>query len=136
MPFRPGQSGNANGRPKGKPTLLAGRIRTMVEKDAVEIVKAIIEAAKLGDIEARRQFLKYLLPRSRTISTPVDLPTAQSAAEAQEQIAMLTVLAARGDLDIDALPVLTRSLTLAIDTRLEALEERLEERERDAADAA
>ena len=60
------------------------------------------------------------------------LAAAQSAAEAQEQIAQLTVMAARGDLDLDALPVLTRSLTLSIDTRLEVLEERLGEREREA----
>src|ERR1700722_13609963 len=45
-------------------------------------------------------YLKYLLPMPRVISTPVDLPVAQSAAEAQEQISMLTVMAARGDLDI------------------------------------
>jgi hypothetical protein len=129
MTFRSGISGNPAGAKKG-PRSLAVRIRAMAEKDAVEIVKAIIEAAKLGDVEARRLYLKYLLPLPRVISTPVDLPQAQSAAEAQEQIAQLTVMAARGDLDIDALPVLTRSLTLAIDTRLEALEERLEERER------
>ena len=67
----------------------------------------------------------------RVISTPVDLPVAQSAAEAQEQIFMLTVMAARGDLDIDALPVLTRSLTLAIDTRLSEIEEIASECERD-----
>jgi hypothetical protein len=132
MAFRPGESGNANGRPKGKPTLLAGRIRAMVEKDAIEIVKAIIEAAKLGDIEARRQFLKYLLPRSRTIGTPVELPVVQSAAEAQEQIAMLTVMAARGDLDLDALHILSRTLTMAIDARLSQIEEIIDDRERDA----
>jgi hypothetical protein len=135
MTFRPGVSGNPSGGKKG-PRSLAVRIRSMAEKDAVEIVKAVIEGAKLGDVECRRLYLKYLLPLPRVISTPVDLPPAQSAAEAQEQIAQLTVMAARGDLDIDALPVLTRSLTLAIDTRLTQLEERLEERERDAVDAA
>lgn len=49
---------------------------------------------------------------------------------------MLTTMAARGDLDLDALQILSRSLTLAIDTRLTQLEERLEERERDAVDVA
>jgi hypothetical protein len=135
MTFRPGVSGNPSGGKKG-PRSLAVRIRSMAEKDAVEIVKAVIEGAKLGDVECRRLYLKYLLPLPRVISTPVDLPPAQSAAEAQEQIAQLTVMAARGDLDIDALPVLTRSLTLAIDTRLTQLEERLEEREGDAVDVA
>jgi hypothetical protein len=108
------------------------RIKAMAEKDAVEIVKAIIEGAKLGDIECRRLYLKYLLPMPKLIATPVDLPLAQSANEAQEQISRLTSMAARGDLDLDALQVLTRSLTLSIDTRLEVLEERLGEREREA----
>jgi hypothetical protein len=128
--FTPGASGNPNGRPKGRPSL-AKSIRAMAEKDAIEIVRAIIEGAKLGDVECRRLYLKYLLPMPRVISTPVDLPAAQSAGEAQEQIAQLTVMAARGDLDIDALPVLTRSLTLAIDTRLSEIEEIAGERERD-----
>jgi hypothetical protein len=132
MRFQSGQSGNPAGAKKG-PRSLAVRIRAMAEKDAVEIVRAVIEGAKLGDIECRRLYLKYLLPLPRVISTPVDLPLAQSAAEAQEQIARLTSMAARGDLDLEALQVLTRSLTLSIDTRLEVLEERLEERERDEA---
>jgi hypothetical protein len=132
MQFQPGQSGNPAGAKKG-PRSLTMRIRAMAEKDAVQIVKAVIEGAKAGDVECRRLYLKYLLQLPRVISTPVDLPAAQSAAEAQEQIAQLTVMAARGDLDIDALPILTRSLTMAIDTRLEALEEVLEERERNVA---
>jgi hypothetical protein len=128
--FRPGASGNPNGRPKG-PSPLTTRIRGLVER-TIEIVKTIIEAAKLGDIEARRQFLKYLLPRSRTISTPVDLPVVQSAGEVQEQIAMLTAMAARGDLDLDALHILSRTLMMAIDARLSEIEEIVSEREHDA----
>jgi hypothetical protein len=128
MRFQRGQSGNPAGSKKG-PRSLAVRIRAMAEKDAIPIVKAVIEGAKLGDVECRRLFLKYLLPLPRVIATPVDLPLAQSAAEAQEQIARLTSMAARGDLDLDALQVLTRSLTLSIDTRLARLEELLGERE-------
>jgi hypothetical protein len=131
MPFRPGISGNPAGGPKG-PRSLTMRIRTMAEKDAIEIVKAIIEGAKLGDVECRRLYLKHLLPLPRVNTTPVNLPIAQSSAECQEQIAQLTVMAARGDLDLDALQVLSRSLTLAIDTRLAEIEGLIEERERDA----
>ena len=108
------------------------RIKAMAEKDAIKIVSSIIEGAKLGDVEARRAYLKYLLPLPKLIATPVILPLAQSADEAQQQISMLTVMAARGELDLDALATLTRSLTLSIDTRLEVLEERLGEREREA----
>jgi hypothetical protein len=137
MRFQPGQSGNPAGSRKGARSL-AARIRAMAEKDAVEIIGAVVEGAKLGDVECRRLFLKYIYPLPRVIATPVDLPLAQSAAEAQEQIAQLTVMAARGDFDIEALPVLTRSLTLAIYTRLSQLEEIIETREgeAEAADAA
>jgi hypothetical protein len=46
MQFQPGQSGNPSGAKKG-PRSLAVRIRAMAEKDAIEIVKAVIEGAKL-----------------------------------------------------------------------------------------
>jgi hypothetical protein len=107
----------------------------MAEKDAIAIVKAVIDGAKSGDVECRRLYLKYLLVLPRVISTPVDMPVAQCAAEAQLQISQLTAMAARGDLDLDALQVLSRSLTMAIDTKLIQLEAIIEEREaeRDAA---
>ena len=84
--------------------------------------------SKLGDVEARRMFLKFLLPRCRMISTPIDLPVAQSAAEAQEQIAMLVAMTARGDMDLDALQILAKTLTMAVDARLAEIEEIIGER--------
>ena len=131
MTFRPGRSGNPSGAPKG-PRSLTMRIKAMAQKDAIAIVSSIIEGAKLGDVECRRLYLKYLLPMPRLIATPVELPAAQSAAEAQEQIAQLTVMAARGDLDLNALATLTRSLTLSIDTRLRSPRRAAREREREA----
>lgn len=130
MPFVRGQSGNPNGAPKGKPHKRTSDIRALVKDNAVAILKKVIEQAKLGDVHAQATFIR-LLPKHRFVSEPISLPVAQSAAEAQEQIARLTVMAARGDLDLDALATLTRSLTLSIDTRLEVLEERLGERERE-----
>jgi hypothetical protein len=63
------------------------------------------------------------------VAEPIDLPVAQSAAEAQEQIAMLVAMTARGDMDLDALQILARTLTMAIDTRLSEIEEIIGERE-------
>ena len=39
---------------------MIGKIKAMVEKDAAEIVKAIIDRAKTGDVEACRIFCRYL----------------------------------------------------------------------------
>ena len=93
------------------------------------IVKKIIESAEAGDVEARRQFLRYLLPHPKLVLTPVDLPAAKDAAEAQAQIGVLVGMAGRGELDLDSLHSLSRALALAIDTRLAELEERLGEQE-------
>jgi hypothetical protein len=137
MPFRPGQSGNANGRPKGVSQLLTGKIRSMVERDAIEIVKAIIERAKTGDVEACRIFCRYLLPRPKVVSAPFDLPPARTATEAKQQIGRLVSLAAKGELDLDSLHALASALQMAISNRMEELEGILgdfeRERERDAA---
>ena len=137
MPFRPGQSGNANGRPKGASPLLTGKIRSLVERDAVEIVKAIIERAKTGDVEACRIFCRFLLPRPKMVCAPFDLPPARTATEAKEQIGKLVSLAAKGEIDLDSLHALSSSLQMAISSRMEELEAILgdyeQERERDAA---
>ena len=61
--------------------------------------------------------------------TPVDLPAAQNAAEAQAQTGMLTSMAARGELDLESLHALSRALAMAIDARLGELEEILGQRE-------
>jgi hypothetical protein len=129
MTFRPGVSGNPSGAKKG-PRSLASRIRTLIDGNAADILAKVIEQAKAGDSQAQAAFLK-LLPKYRVVMTTVEMPVAQSAGEAQEQIAMLTTMAARGDLDLDALQILSRSLTLAIDTRLTEIEEIAGERERD-----
>jgi hypothetical protein len=129
VPFKKGASGNPSGWPKGKPHKLTSAIRAIVERDGAAIVEEIAKAAKDGDVEARRLFLRFLLPRPRMVLTPIDLPPAKDAAEAQTQIGMLTSMAAKGDLDLDALHALSRALAMAIDARLGELEEIVGKRE-------
>jgi hypothetical protein len=129
MPFRPGQSGNAKGRPRGVSPLLTGKIRQLVEKDAVAIVSGIIEAAKLGDPAARQIFVRYLLPRHRYVSDPIQLPVIDNLAEARSQIAKLASLGMQGLIDLDSMLTLSRTIALAAGLRLEELEDILEARE-------
>jgi hypothetical protein len=129
LPFKKGASGNPRGWPKGKPRTLTQTVRALVNDRGGTIVKKIIESAEAGDVEARRQFLRYLLPHPKLVLTPVDLPPAKDAAEAQAQIGVLVGMAGRGELDLDSLHSLSRALALAIDTRLAELEERLGEQE-------
>jgi Family of unknown function (DUF5681) len=128
LPFKKGASGNPSGWPKGKPRTLTQTVRALVNDRGGAIVQKIIESAEAGDVEARRQFLRYLLPHPMVL-TPIDLEPVKDAGEAQAQIGMLTSTAAQGELDLDSLHALSRALALAIDARLAELEEIVGERE-------
>ena len=134
MKFAKGQSGNASGWPKGKPHKLTATVRKMVNDKGGKIVEGIIQAAEDGDPTARQLFMKYLLPRPKLVTTPVDLPPVDSLIEIRAQIAKLASLAAGGVLDIDSMTAISRTLALAAGLRLEELEDILADREAQAPD--
>ncbi len=64
MTFKPGASGNPNGRPKGaisKRTQLA----KLLEPHAEELINKAVELAKAGDIQALRFCLERLIPKPK-----------------------------------------------------------------------
>ena len=74
-------------------------------------------------------FLRFLMPRHRFVPEPVDLPPAADLAEIRAQIAKLASLAASGELDLDSMTQIARTLALAAGLRLEELEDILAEKE-------
>lgn len=79
MVWKPGQSGNRNGRGKGKPNKLTSRIRELIDGNAADILAKVIEQAKAGDSQAQAAFLK-LLPKYRVVMTTVEMPVARAPA--------------------------------------------------------
>ena len=80
MKFQRGTSGNPAGAAKGKPHKRAARIQqALINDNAADILAKVIEQAKAGDSQAQATFFK-LMPKHRFVSSPVDLPVAQSAA--------------------------------------------------------
>jgi len=67
--FKPGQSGNPAGRPKGSG--LVGQLRQQLSDAAPDIVAKLIESAKAGDSTAMRVVLEKLIPNQKPQLPPL-----------------------------------------------------------------
>jgi len=90
-PFEPGNPGKPKGA-RHKTTLLAERL---MQEDAEEVVKAVVSAAKGGDMTAARLVLDRIAPARRDNPVSFALPNIETAADAAK--AMAAVLSAVAD---------------------------------------
>ena len=90
--FKPGESGNPAGRPKGSTNKNLRLLRDAAE----EILPGVIEAAKKGNVEAQRLILDKGIPRLRPITMPE--PISVPGSSFTEQVKSLIELIATGDL--------------------------------------
>jgi hypothetical protein len=98
--WKPGESGNPKGRPKGSRNR-ASVIAEEFEKEGSAVAQVVIQAAKNGDIHAANLVLQRLAPplkaRSERVRFPIDTtkPLAEQAAQVLQAIA-------DGDIDPDS----------------------------------
>jgi hypothetical protein len=96
-----GTSGNPKGRPQGAVNKLTRAVNNLAAKEGPGIVKAVIEAAKLGDPQCRILFFRYCLPRVRFVDTPVERPPLATIDEAAARIAEVATRLERGEIGVE-----------------------------------
>jgi hypothetical protein len=114
--FTPGKSGNPQGRPKSGTVAL----RESLADGAADVVKAILDAAKAGDMVAARIVLDRLLPPLKATAQSVHLALPESASPLDTARAILSATAS-GTLA----PDIAAQLVSAVSTfcRIEEIEE-------------
>lgn len=116
--WKPGTSGNPRGKQPGTRNKATMAVLALMETGAEDITKAVIEAAKGGDLAAARLVLERLAPPMRERPISIDLPATNSMEGIdQAQAAVLEAVGA-GEL----LPGEGQVLTGIIEGRRKALE--------------
>lgn len=96
--WKPGQSGNPAGRPKGSLNATTRMVQALLDGDAEEIVSKAIELAKSGDGPVLRAVLERIAPARKDAPINLDLPIVESAADAKAASAAVVASVAAGDI--------------------------------------
>jgi len=87
--FKPGQSGNPNGRPKNKTP--ATLLRQSIVSDMPEIISTLVKLAKSGDVPAAKILIDRVCPALKPQALPINLPINGSLAEQGNEIIKATM---------------------------------------------
>lgn len=135
-PFEPGQSGNPAGKPRGSRHATTMLAEKLMSDDVEGVVKAVVEAAKGGDMTAARIVMDRIAPARKGAPAPIDLPAITTAVDVEAALVAVTNAMAAGDLSPDEAATVAGVIELrrkAIETsefdrRLRAVEEQQEKR--------
>lgn len=133
-PFRKGVSGNPSGCPQGsrhRTTLMA---EALIEKDAEDIVQAVIASAKAGDPTSMRLCLERLVPVRKGRAIQFEIPPINTASDVTNALGSVVAQMANGDISPDEATSIAAVLeikrkaieTTDIENRLAAIEGKLE----------
>lgn len=124
-PFKPGQSGNPAGKPKGAKNKSTAMAQALFDGEAETLTRKIIELAKNGDMQALRVCVDRLCPPMKAQAAPiqVEIPESDSISDIAK---FLINAAAKGQLPPDVAAQLVSAVgTLARVVEVDELKERM-----------
>ena len=96
--FKPGQSGNPTGKPKGTRHKTTLAVQALLEGEAETISRKAIELAKAGDMTAIRLVLERILPPRKDAPIQFDFASPRNAEDVANAMSLLVELIGAGDL--------------------------------------
>src|SRR5436190_22686204 len=129
--FKPGQSGNPSGRPKGARHRTTVAIEALLEGEGEALTRKAIELAKAGDMQALRLCMDRLVPPRRDSPVAFGLPEMKTVGDALLAMGALVKAVADGDLTPREAAELSKLVGKYAETvRVCEIEQRLAEVER------
>ncbi|MBK5275157.1 MAG: hypothetical protein JJE30_08905 [Desulfuromonadales bacterium] len=108
--FKPGETGNKNGRPPGTPDKRS-QLREQLQSRAGDLVTKCVEMALAGDSTAMRICMERLIPGLKAQS---EIVTLDISGEPSEQAAQVVSAAISGTITPDAAEAVMRLLAAAV----------------------
>ncbi len=129
--FKPGQSGNPAGRPKGSRNATTVALEILLDGQAEALTNKAVEMALDGDMAALRLCMDRILPPRKDRPVTFDLPAIKSAGDAAAVTSAILAAVASGEItpaDAGEIGKLVEAYVKAFETA--ELAERLERLER------
>jgi hypothetical protein len=116
--FKPGQSGNPAGKPKGARHKVTLAIEALLEGEADALTRKAIELAKAGDMQALRLCMDRLAPPRRDRPVTFTLPEIETTDDLPRATKAILEAVATGDLT----PSEAAELGKLVDAHVRAIE--------------
>jgi hypothetical protein len=131
MPFKKGQSGNPQGKPKGTRNRATIVALNLLEGEAEALVRKVVQLALEGDLTCLRICIERLVPPKKDAPIEIDLPVITAIADIPKLFSVLTAKLREGITPSEARTVMDlaegvrKSLEVVeLEQRLSALEEK------------
>jgi len=96
--FKPGQSGNPNGRPIGVRNKTTMAVEALLDGDAKALTEKALTLAKAGDLQALRICMDRIVPPRRDRPVTFEMPKLETAQDAAAAVSSLLASVAAGDM--------------------------------------
>ena len=130
--FKPGQSGNPKGKPRGAKNHATKLAEKLIDGQCEALVQRAVEMALNGDIQALKLLIERLVPARKDRPVSLELPKVQSAQDVIKAMGLVIESVGRGEIEPEQAKTLSTILelnrrsieTVDIEERLLALEKK------------